>query len=238
MKATLRFILAAALFTALSPVLSAQVWQKKSKLVREKGAIYLEEFLSAPLKLKVLKAANAYSTVKGKRYLGTIRAGQTVTVLAVHDRAFRVRGIAQQGQIVGWIGPTFLEKTEPDFVENLKKAHARAVEVAELIARKEVALGMNMDEVEASLGRPTKKSSQVNKEGRTDTYEYISYKRVPQTHLTTDRFGRVYRSTTYLLVETGKVSIDFTDDVVVSISESERNPRDRIRAVPAPIIVF
>lgn len=70
-----------------------------AKPFREEGALYLEDVLENPIKLKVIKPANTYSSLKGERYLGTLRVDQEVTLLAVSDRAYRVRGKAQQGQI-------------------------------------------------------------------------------------------------------------------------------------------
>ncbi len=211
-----------------------------SKLSREKGALYLEDLLEEPIKLKVLKPANTYGTLKGKRYLGTLRVGQEVTLLAISDRAYRVRGKAQQGQIAGWAGPTFFRKLEPEFVENLKKAAERKKIVDDLIANEEVALGMTGDEVVAALGKPTKRASKVTAEGKSDTLDYITYERVPQSTYARNVLGQIYKTTTYVKVEKGKVTITLKDDVVASIAESENNEdrRDRGIIVPTPITIY
>ena len=212
---------------------------KPSKLIQEEGALYVESLLEKPIKLKVLKAANAYSTLKGERYLGTLKPGQEVTLLAISDRAYRVRGKAQQGDIAGWAGPTFFKKLDPEFVSNLKKAAERKALVDELIANKEVALGMTGEEVLASLGKPTKRASELNAEGTTETFDYITYERVPQTSYVRNGFGQVVKKTTYVKVETERLTVKLQDDIVASISESETNEsrRDLGLTIPVPILI-
>ena len=213
--------------------------ERPSKLNREEGALYLEDLLEKPIKLKVLKPANAYGSLRGDRYLGTLQLGQEVTVLAISDRAYRVRGKAQQGDIAGWAGPAFFKKLEPEFVENLKKAAERKAIVEDLIAKEQVALGMTGDEVTASLGKPTKRSSKLTAEGKTDTFEYITYDKVPQTSYRRNGLGQIQRYTTYVKVETGKVTI-IMEDVVSSIAETEDNEdrRDRGIIVPTPVLLY
>lgn len=233
---TMRFTLACVLLWALMGRLPAQL-NELTSLSREKGAIYLEDFVEKPIKLEVKKMVHAYSTLEGKRYLGTLAPGQKVTLIAVSDRAYRVRGKAQQGQIAGWVGHGYLEALETEFVENLQKAAERKKLVDELIANEEVALGMTLDEVQASLGKPTKTASRVDHEGKTDTFHYITYERVPQSNYVRGIDGRLYRQTTYIKVETGKVTIDFTDGLVTAISESEDHQRPRdLKILPVPIL--
>ncbi len=211
-----------------------------AKPFREEGALYLEDVLENPIKLKVIKPANTYSSLKGERYLGTLRVDQEVTLLAVSDRAYRVRGKAQQGQIAGWAGHAFFDKLAPDFVENLKKVAERKAVVADLIANEQVALGMTAEEVIASLGEPTKRSTKVTAEGKQDTLEYITYEKVPQESWARNAFGFLYKRTTYVKVETGKLSITLDNDLVLGIEESETNEdrRDRGIVVPTPVELY
>ena len=224
------------LIFSLSASLHAR--EPASKLMQEKGALYVESLLEDPIKLKVLKSANAYSTLQGDRYLGTLKPGQEVTLLAISDRAYRVRGKAQQGDIAGWAGPTFFKKLDPEFVTNLKKAAERKALVDELIANKEVALGMTGQEVFASIGKPTKRASELNAAGTTETLDYITYERVPQTSYVRNAYGQLVKRTTYIKVETGRLSVKLQDDVVASISESETNEsrRDLGLTIPVPVL--
>ncbi len=225
---------------SLGLLLSLVSAERPSQLAREEGALYVEDVLDKPIKLKVLKAGNAYSTLQGQRYLGTIRPGQEATLLAISDRAYRVRARAQQGPIAGWVGPGFFEKLAPEFVENLKKAAERKALVEELIANEEVALGMSSAEVVASLGEPTKRASKVTADGREMTLEYIEYDRVPQTSYIRNALGQIVRRTTYVKVESGRTTVMLKDDVVASIEESENNEARRRRGiiVPMPIDLF
>ncbi|HUF63390.1 MAG TPA: hypothetical protein VMN36_15045 [Verrucomicrobiales bacterium] len=225
-------------FVAVFSVLTAG-WAAGTRLHREEGAIYLEDFLSDPVELRILQTVNAFYTLEGKRYLGTMKPGQVVEVLAISDRAYRVRGVAQQGQVAGWVGPKFLEPVEDEFLDNLRKAAERKKIVDELIAAKEVALGMTIDEVEQSLGKPTRKSSRIDAEGRSDTYDYITYKNVPQYNYYRDGYGRVFRDVYYVKVETGKVSVEFQDGIVGAVAEMEDNQRGgALKVVPAPVGLF
>jgi hypothetical protein len=128
---------------------------------------------------------------------------------------------------------------EEGFVENLRKAAERKRIVDELIARKEVAMGMTIEEVEASLGRPTRKSSRVDAEGRMDTYEYITYDNVPQYNYYRDAYGRLYRDVYFIKVETGKVAVEFQEGIVTAVAEMEDDQRGgALKAVPAPVGLF
>ena len=57
--------------------------------------------------------------------------------------------------VSGWVSPRLLGSKDKDFVENLKKVYERQKVVRELIAKHEVAIGMSVEEVGASLGKPT-----------------------------------------------------------------------------------
>jgi len=212
---------------------------KKSNLPQEKGGVYLEGLLDKPIKLKVVKASAVYSSLKGDRWLGNLVPGHTATLLAISDKAYRVRGRARQGQVAGWVSPKALEGMDEKMVKNLKKLAERELLVQDLISKKQIAMGMTVGEVEDSLGRPDNRSSKVNKEGRKDKVEYITYERVAQTVTRPDRFGRLFQSTVYVKVPVGKLTIEFDDEVVSSIEEAEGdNVAGKITVVPPPIVLF
>lgn len=225
-------------FAPLSPDLGlAQL--EKSDLPQEEGGIYLEGLLDKPIQLQVTKPAPVYSTLKGDRWLGNLVPGHPATLLAVSDRAYRVRARARQGQVAGWVSPKALKGIDAKMVKNLKKLAERELLVRDLIEKKQIAMGMTMDEVEQALGRPDNRSSKVDKEGRSDKLEYITYERVPQTVTRPDRFGRLYRSTVYVKVPVGKLTIAFEDELVSSIEEAEGdNVPGPIKVVPPPIVLF
>lgn len=212
-----------------------------SRLNKEAGAIYLEEMVADPVPVRIAKQVAAYSTLKGDRWLGNLTANQNAVLLAVSDKAYRVRAQAKQGQIAGWVSKSAIEGLPPEFEENLRLFHERYEIVKELIDNHQVALGMTVEEVTASIGPPDKRSSKVTQEGRTDSLEYISYERVPQSMVTYDAFGRPFTTTQYIEVENGRVRIDFSNDTVTSIEESEGidfGAAGGFRTVPAPIFLF
>ena len=192
-----------------------------SRLSKERGAIYLEEIMDREIVIRVSKATAAYNDLSAKRWLGNVFGNQKGVLLAVSDKAFRIRAKAKQGQTAGWISKAAVEGLDPSFEENLRKFYDRYVIVKELIENEQVALGMTGDEVIASLGPPDLKSSAIEDSGRKDTFEYISYKRIPQTVTGRDAFGHLIRTTQYVEVEDGRVTIDMSDNVVTGIKESE-----------------
>lgn len=206
-----------------------------SNLSRERDAFYLEDVTSKPMKLKVKQDAIVYNNLAAERRLGVIPAGTVVSVMAINEKAIRVRGRAEHDDVSGWIGKGFLQEIDPKVMENLQKMLARQKLVEELISKHEVAIGMTVAEVERVLGAPSKRSSRLDKAGRTEVYEYIAYKLVPQQLAQRDfRTGQVYYTTVTTKVETGRKTISFENGVASSIEETqERGPG--IRNIPLPI---
>lgn len=211
----------------------------KSNLPQEEGGVYLEDLLDKPIQLKVVKPAPVYSSLKGDRWLGNLVPGNMATLLAISDKAYRVRAQAHQGQVAGWVSPKALQGIDDKMVKNLKKLAERELLVRDLISNKQIAMGMTMGEVEQALGKPDNRSSKVSKEGRSDKLEYITYERVAQTVMRPDRFGRLFQSTVYVKVPVGKLTIAFEDELVSSIEEAEGdNVSGPIKVVPPPIVLF
>lgn len=215
--------------------------RSKSKLVKEEGAVYLEGMVEKELVVGVSQGAAVYSSLKGDRWMGNLIPAQTAVLLAVSDKAYRVRAKAKQGQISGWVSKSAITGIPEGFEARLREYYERYVIVSELIENHQVALGMTVAEVIAAIGPPDKRNSTVNAEGRSDSLEYISYERVPQTVMTFNSFGQQVPMTQYIEVESGRVQIGFQNDMVNSISESEglnfANSRASI-TVPPPIFLF
>lgn len=212
-----------------------------SKLVKEDGAIYLEEMLVNEIFGKTTKPAAIYSSLQADRWLGNLIPGKKAVLLAVSDKAYRVRAQAKQGQVAGWVSKAAIDGFPEGFEENLRKFHARWVVVKELIDNHQVALGMTVEEVTLSIGPPDKRSSKISGEGRTDVLEYISYQRVPQQVPAYDSFGRPITTTQYVEVESGRVTVEFVDDMVASISETEGidlAQNGGYPTVPRPVVLF
>jgi hypothetical protein len=216
-------------------------------IVREEGAIYLDDFSVPALRLSLREAAPCYFDLQGRRFAGTLRFPQLVRLDAVApDGMLRVRGNAQQGGVAAWVDPRFLQEPPEGFVDALRKAEERRRQVEQLIANNEVAIGMTLEEVTRSLGKPQKKSSRTGREGSTQVFEYIKYDIIPQTSYTPafrqsivgfrpdprdprQQARRVVvnsgvgydASTVYLKVPVGTVTVSFTNGVAESIEQSE-----------------
>ena len=232
----MRLILAVALFAG------STAWS--GPIVREAGAIYLSDFDLEPLRIALREPAPCYFELNAKRYAGTLRFPQAVRLDAVAPNGMlRVRGNAKQGGVAAWVDPAYLEPLPTDFVANLQRAEERRREVEALIARNEVAIGMTLDEVARSLGKPQKRSSRTSRDGSSQVFEYVRYKLIPQTvyspayvesitgirpdprarlETVVVRGGYGYNaSTVYVKVPVGTITVAFTDGIVESIEESE-----------------
>lgn len=188
---------------------------------REKGAIYLEDILTKPVKLDVSEDAPIYFDSNKERYLGILKTGQQVELQAINDTMFRVKGMAQQGQVVGWVDPKFLGALKPDFLTNLRKAAKRQEDVKALIAHKEVAINMTPQEVMASLGKAPKTTTRVDATGQHDVWEYIHYEDVPQQNTGYDRYGNLVTATVMVRVPSGTLSIIFENNLVTAIEQTK-----------------
>lgn len=210
-----------------------------SRLPEEPGTISIEGLLPKPVVVKVAHEAVIYYNADLQRPLGSMAPGTVVTLVALSDTAYRVRGRARHGDVAGWLRQADVISPDPDLHANLKKVHERQQKVRELIANKEVALGMTLEEVRESLGKPARASRKVTAFGREDTLEYATYDRVPQTVTGRDPFGRLVQSIVYVKVETGTLSVQFKDNIVEAIEEKQGNPLrgGGVKIVVPPIIV-
>ena len=228
----LRYLLPAAL--ALLPLCA---WA--GAVLREPGAVYLEDFLPRPVKLSTLSETAIYYKSDLARYLGTIRKGEIVELQAVGETAYRVRAKAQQGQVVGWLSPAALTPLKAEFLENLRKNAVRKAEVDALIEKNEVAINMTQEEVGRALGKASKKTSRLDAKSREEIWEFVRYERVPQQVTGYDRYGRLVNSITYVKVPSGKLAVTFSNNLVSSLEQTEGTfDRDaRVKIVTAPYIV-
>jgi hypothetical protein len=212
---------------------------KSGAVIREAGAIYLEDLLPKPVQLVTKTDAQIYYRSDMARYLGTLKAGQRVELQAVSDGAYRVRGIAQQGQVAGWVSPEHLTPLKQDFLQALRQNATRQEEVAALIARKEAAINMTPEEVRTALGKPSKKTSRLDANGREEVWEFVRFDRIPQETTGYDRYGRLVTSTIYVKVPAGKLAVTFSNNLVSSLEQSEGTlaADARVKIVAAPFAV-
>jgi hypothetical protein len=208
-------------------------------ITRVEGAVYLSDFTDKPLILPLKRAATAAFDPFSGRYAGTLRFPQSVEITAVLDDLFRVRGRAQQGQILGWIRADDLEGVPEDFVKNLKAAEERRLLVERLIAANEVALGMTPEEVGKSLGRPQKTTNRADADGSQSVWEFIRYQSIPQQTTVMGPGGVATIGTTFVKVPVGTLTVVFREGVVVELEQTEGNllKGNQISIVAPPVLV-
>jgi hypothetical protein len=208
-------------------------------IVREAGAIYLSDFGEKPLRLKLLRPAPCYFDIGMTRYAGTLRFPQVLQAEAFADNGCRIRGNAQQGGVAAWIPYNEIEPLPEGLLANLKKSEERRRVVDALIARNEVAIGMTIDEVGRSLGKPQKITNRADKRGTQQVWEFIKYALVPQTTYAPGygqtvithpgkkpsavivQGGGYYPNTIYVKVPVGTLKISFRDGIVDALDQSE-----------------
>lgn len=231
-------ILPCSFLALLLAMLPASVVQAVG-LPREHGAYYLEDFLDQPYRLKVLGAGPIYFNADQARYLGTLRAGQLVELQAISENGAlcRVRGLASQGQVVGWIAARYVSPIDPVFVDGMRRSLARRERVNALVAANEVALGMTGAEVTASLGVPPKRATRTDAGGVAERWEYIRYVVVPKVVTGLDPFGRYVTNTIYERVPSGSYAVVFTNEVVSAVEQSEGTlaGAGQVKIIPSPV---
>jgi len=225
-------------------------------IIRESGAIYLSDFGQKPLRLRVLRPAPCYFDINMTRYAGTLRFPQVVQVEAFSDFGCRIRGNAQQGGVAAWVPYNELEPLPEGLLANLKKSEERRKVVDELIARNEVAIGMTIDEVGRSLGKPQKITNRADQEGTTQIWEFIKYDLVPQTTYA-PAYGQTivnpphrppvivpsggyYPATIWVKVPVGSLKVVFKDGIVDSLDQTEGTlyGGGQVSVVTPPINVY
>lgn len=214
--------------------------ERQSLLESEPDVVYLRQWLDEPLKLKVVKEAPVFSDHKGSHRLGTLKADQTVELEAITDKVFRVRGQGTHHGIAGWVAPWAFTAEDPEFVTRLREFHARQMEVQALINAGQAAVGMNLKEVEAALGKPVKTTVRKTEQGVSGVWEYIDYREIKHYITRVDPYtGRAYRQLSHIeQVERERTNVEFTDDIVTAIEESEdRRRRGSTRILAPPLVI-
>jgi hypothetical protein len=212
--------------------------ERKSLLDADPEVVYIEPTLKKPINLKVIKEAPVFSDKEGTHRLGTLKADQTVKLEAVTDKIYRVRGQGTHDGISGWVAPWAFSSTDPEFVFNLKQLYERQMQVQALIAAKNVAVGMTLAEVTLSRGNPTKTSVRKTASGQSGRWEFIEYEDVKNYVTEIDRStGMTYRRLVSVTrVEKGKTVVEFENDAVTAIEESEDHQGGSAKIIVPPVV--
>lgn len=212
---------------------------RKSSLANvDPGTFSLEGLTPRPITVKVQLEAPVYPSSKFQGALGSFAPGTLVTLVGMSDTAYRVRGRARHGDVAGWVRQADVLSADPNLATNLKKLHERSQKVAELIENNQVAMGMTKEEVQASLGKPSRTSAKINANGKEERLEFSIYERVPQTTTSRDGFGQLVQTTIYVKVEVGTLAVSFKDNIVSELEETKGNPLGGggAQIVPPPFV--
>lgn len=213
--------------------------ERKSLLNSEPGVVYLEELVDPPIKLRVIKEAPVYADKEGNRRLGFLKAEQSVTLEGMTEKVYRVRGQGTHNGIAGWVAPWAFSHPEKDFVEKLKQFYERQIAVTEIIEAKGIAIGMTLDEVAQSRGKPTKTSVRRTAEGETGSWEFIDYEEVKHYITRIDPVsGQAFRQLSHVTQEEkGKSVVEFANGIVTALEETENNGGGSVRIIVPPLVL-
>jgi hypothetical protein len=211
--------------------------ERRSLLNTDPDVVYFDGSFQPQIELQVIKEAPVFSDKEGKIRLGTLKSGQTVRVEAITDKIYRVRGQGTRDGIAGWVAPWAFSSKDPDFVANLKQLYDRQIQVQQLIANKEIAIGMTLEEVTQSRGKANKTSLRRTEKGQSGTWEYIDYDELKHYITRVDPVtGTVYRQFSHMTqVEKSKTTVEFENDLVTAIEESEDKRGGNVRVIVAPL---
>lgn len=212
--------------------------ERKSNLDSDPEVVYLEQWLDEPVELKVVKQAPVFSDRHGSHRLGFLKAGQTVRLDALTDKVYRIRGQGTHHGIAGWVAPWAFSAESPDFKKQLEAFYDRQIQVRSLIEAKQAAIGMTLGEVEAALGRPVKTNLRKTEKGVSGKWEYIDYDEVKHYITRVDpHTGAVFRQLSHIeRVERGRTDIEFKDDIVTAIEESEDRRGGTVKIIVPPLV--
>ena len=212
--------------------------ERKSLLNSDPEVIYLEDIVEKPIQLKVIKEAPVFSDKEGNRRLGFLKANQTVELEGMTAKVYRVRGEGTRNGIVGWVAPWAFSHPQEDFVAKLKQLYERQIAVNEIVAANGIAIGMTLDEVSQSRGKPTKTSVRLTAEGESGTWEYIDYEDVKNYITRIDpATGQAYRQLASITrEEKGKSAVEFKNGLVTALEESENNGPGNVRIIVPPLV--
>lgn len=212
--------------------------ERKSLLDSDPEVVYMAHAVDKPVKLKVVKEAPVFSDKSGNHRLGTLKADQIVELEAITDKIYRVRGQGTHDGIAGWVAPWAFSSKDPQFVFHLKELYDRQIQVQTLIAAKQVAVGMTMDEVGRSRGKPTKTTVRKTEKGQSGSWDFVEYEEVKHYITRLDPVtGAAYRQFSHVTqTEKSRLTVEFQDNVVTAVEESEDKKEGNVRIVVPPLI--
>ena len=224
----------------LAHPLTAQIKRSKtSRLDSDPDIVQLQEVVATPIKLRVIREAPVFSDKNGSHRLGFLKADQDVELEAMTAKVYRVRGQGTRNGIAGWVAPWAFSHTEKDFAAKLSQLYERQVTVQKIIASNQIAIGMTLDEVSQSRGKPTKTSVRRTAEGDSGTWEYIDFEEIEHFITRIDPIsGQAFRQFSHMTrEEKGKSTVEFKAGLVTALEETEDSSSSRVKIIVPPILL-
>jgi hypothetical protein len=200
--------------------------------IRYEDVIYLDQVHAKPLPLKVLRDAKLTVSRDQSTLLAYLEAGQTVWLLGFSDTRYYAETIIPSGKARGWVNIEAVERIPDEVRAEIEQLVRAAKRTKELIAKKQIEVGMSKEQVQAALGKPDERSRTVGEDRVEEQWTYRTYKSVPQRdYYYVD--GKMFERAYYTKVLAGGKTVTFRNDEVVSIQDEDKAPQ-----LPAhPVIV-
>jgi len=192
--------------------------------IRYREVAYLDELKLPPVELRVLRRTPISASRDLHSALWNLAKGQPVTLVGVGDGVYYVAARVATGPVQGWVAADALTAPAAEMLQELQRRRERAIRHQELIKRREVALEMLREEVQASLGKPDRRQRLQTGAGVVEQWVYITYRYLPHYFQSYDANGQLRQTVTYRRVPAGQRLIDFHNDLVVAIGDDVIEP--------------
>lgn len=218
--------------------LITQAEPTKSLLDVDPDVIYINEHIDQTIYLLTTKPTTVYATKKGTRRLGAYPANTKVELLAITDKAYRVKGQASHAGVTGWVNPKSLASKDKDFIANLKKLYLRQLIVKEIIAKNDIAIGMTTEEALKSIGNPTETEVKQTRKGESGKWHYIVQEEHKHYRIIRDPYtGNPYRQLSHITTEeTSRITLELENNTITSVTRKDKNGPAKVRIIPVPVV--
>jgi hypothetical protein len=107
-----------------------------------------------------------------------------------------------------------------------------------LIAAHSVAVGMTLDEIACAREKPTKSSIRKTSTGQSGRWQWVNYEEIKHDVNRIDPVtGSVFRQLSHVIqVEKSKTAVEFENNVVTEVEESEDRQGGNVRIVVPPVL--
>lgn len=182
--------------------------------LRLEGVLYVDDFLSQPVVLEVLRPTSLSFSRNGDGLIDNLRSHQSVRVIGLAEERYLVGTRLANGPAEGWVLASEVESIPQTIIKEIQEKSAEAEKLKQAIARGEIEIGMPEEAVAKILGK-AKAKSQISEAGGTfEQWTYTTYKTVP-FYVPTQFNGTNYVSTFYRKVPVGTKIVTFQNKKVI-----------------------